>query len=153
MTVRDFLQRFRPAGAPGAATRAGVPADRVAELTAELAPVFALLAEVEAEAAGIRQEAVALAEARRAEAARTADRLVAEARLQAQAARAAAFTAARAHASVAAAATVAGAEEEADRVHQRAAARLPRLVPLAVDRLLADLATTRREGAGPAGVA
>ncbi|HEX9033118.1 MAG TPA: hypothetical protein VF834_14860 [Streptosporangiaceae bacterium] len=45
----DFLSRFRPAGAPGAASRAGVPADRTAELSAELEPVLALLAETEAE--------------------------------------------------------------------------------------------------------
>lgn len=30
--LRDFLARFRPAGPPGAAARAGVPADRSREL-------------------------------------------------------------------------------------------------------------------------
>lgn len=47
--ARDFLDRFRPAGAPGAASRAGVPADRAAELASELAPVLALLAGTDAE--------------------------------------------------------------------------------------------------------
>ncbi len=47
----DFLNRFRPAGAPGAASRAGVPADRAAELSAELDPVLALLAATDAECA------------------------------------------------------------------------------------------------------
>jgi hypothetical protein len=51
--VRDVLQRFRPSGAPGAATAAGVPADRAHELAAELEPVFALLADTERECADI----------------------------------------------------------------------------------------------------
>lgn len=46
--MRDFLERFRPAGAPGPAA-AAVPADRPAELAAELEAVFALLNEAEAE--------------------------------------------------------------------------------------------------------
>jgi vacuolar-type H+-ATPase subunit H len=47
--LRDFLARFRPAGSPGAAARAGVPADRSGELESEVAPVLALLADTEAE--------------------------------------------------------------------------------------------------------
>jgi vacuolar-type H+-ATPase subunit H len=47
--LRDFLTRFRPAGSPGAATRAGVPADRSGELEAEIAPVLARLDDTEAE--------------------------------------------------------------------------------------------------------
>jgi hypothetical protein len=42
--VRDLLYRFRPAGGPGSATPAGVPADRERDLAAELEPVFAALA-------------------------------------------------------------------------------------------------------------
>lgn len=140
MTVRDFLQRFRPAGTPGAAAGAGVPVDRVAELTAELAAVFALLAEVETETARIRQEAAVQAAIRREEAARTADRMVAGARLRAEAARAEAFTAARSEASAAARATVVAAEQEANRVRGRVDARLPGYVALAVERALQDCA-------------
>jgi hypothetical protein len=40
--LRDFLSRFRPAGAPGAA-RAAVPADRRRQLEAEVDPVLKLL--------------------------------------------------------------------------------------------------------------
>jgi hypothetical protein len=40
----DFLRRFRPAGTPEAAARAGVPVDRAAEAAGELEPVLALLA-------------------------------------------------------------------------------------------------------------
>jgi cell division septum initiation protein DivIVA len=47
--LRDFLTRFRPAGSPGAAERAGVPADRAGELESEVAPVLALLGDIEAE--------------------------------------------------------------------------------------------------------
>ncbi len=43
--VRDWLDRFRPAGGPGAPSAAGVPTDRHAAASAELAPVFAALAE------------------------------------------------------------------------------------------------------------
>ena len=39
LSARDLLHRFRPVGAPGAAP-AGVPADRVAEVSRELQPVF-----------------------------------------------------------------------------------------------------------------
>jgi hypothetical protein len=46
---RDFLARFRPAGAPGAASRVGVAADRAHEVSAELEPVLALLAATHAE--------------------------------------------------------------------------------------------------------
>ena len=53
----DFLNRFRPAGAPGAASRAGVPADRAAELSAELDPVLAMLAATDAECARLVTEA------------------------------------------------------------------------------------------------
>ena len=47
--LRDFLTRFRPAGSPGAAARAGVPADRSGELESEVAPVLARLEDTEAE--------------------------------------------------------------------------------------------------------
>jgi hypothetical protein len=41
---RDFLARFRPTGAPGAASRVGVAVDRAHELSGELEPVLAMLA-------------------------------------------------------------------------------------------------------------
>jgi len=39
----DFLTRYRPAGSPGAAERAGGSADRPGELESEVGPVLALL--------------------------------------------------------------------------------------------------------------
>lgn len=53
----DFLNRFRPAGAPGAASRTGIPADRAAELSAELDPVLAMLAAADAECARLVAQA------------------------------------------------------------------------------------------------
>ena len=52
--VRDFLSRFRPAGAPGAG-RAAVPADRRRELESELGPVLMLLDGPSAECTEISQ--------------------------------------------------------------------------------------------------
>jgi F0F1-type ATP synthase membrane subunit b/b' len=69
----DYLSRFRPAGAPGAAARAGVPADRAAEASAELAPVLARLAETESECnrivAQAHVQALGITDGARAEAA------------------------------------------------------------------------------------
>ncbi len=100
--ARDFLDRFRPAGAPGAASRAGVPADRAAELARELEPVLALLAGTDAECGRIiataRQEAEQIAGRAREQAAA----LAADARPRARAAQDATaehvFAAARAEA-------------------------------------------------------
>ena len=46
-SARRLLRRFLPAGAPGPAGLAGVPTDRVADVTAELTPVFAALVATE----------------------------------------------------------------------------------------------------------
>jgi hypothetical protein len=72
--LRDFLTRFRPAGSPGAAARAGVPADRSGELAAEVAPVLARLDDTEAE----RERLIAQAR-------REAEQIVAAARSAAEA--------------------------------------------------------------------
>jgi vacuolar-type H+-ATPase subunit H len=50
--MRDFLSRFRPAGAPGAG-RAAVPTDRRRQLESELGTVLMLLDEPSAEGSGI----------------------------------------------------------------------------------------------------
>jgi cell division septum initiation protein DivIVA len=92
----DFLNRFRPAGTPGAAARAGVPVDRPAEAAAELEPILALLAEAESASAAVRERARQDAKGIREQARARADSLVAEARARADSERAA--TAARAHA-------------------------------------------------------
>jgi vacuolar-type H+-ATPase subunit H len=129
--VRDFLDRFRPAGAPGAAS-AGVPVDRAGELAAELAPVLALLTDTNAECGRL----IASAE-------RDARRIVAEARTQAAAvtadagrrARSAREEAARqalAEARAEAAEAEAAAGRQAALVRELAAERMPALVSQAV---------------------
>jgi hypothetical protein len=95
----DFLTRFRPAGAPGAASRVGVPADRAAELGAELDPVLALLADTQAQCAGIiahaEREASRIADDAHARAARIAADAVARAQAARDDAAAQVLTAAR----------------------------------------------------------
>lgn len=88
--VRDVLQRFRPSGAPGAATAAGVPVDRTGELAAELEPVFALLAETERECATLLDRAREEEAAIRARDAERARSIVATGRARLDAERAAA---------------------------------------------------------------
>ena len=69
--VRDFLSRFRPAGAPGAG-RAAVPVDRKRQLDRELGPVLTLLDASATECAQVieiaRREAERIVDAARAEA-------------------------------------------------------------------------------------
>jgi regulator of protease activity HflC (stomatin/prohibitin superfamily) len=88
--LRNFLSRFRPAGTPGAPTRGGVPADRVAEREAEIQPVLELLEETRTQAERIRAAARVAADGRRERARQQADALVAAARLRAGAERTAA---------------------------------------------------------------
>ena len=88
VAVRDLLERFRPAGAPGAATPAGVPSDRSAALSDELGPVLAMLADTEQECARIRREGDDLAARVRADAAARAAATLAGGRDRADAARA-----------------------------------------------------------------
>ncbi|TYB40151.1 hypothetical protein [Actinomadura chibensis] len=130
-TVRDLLDRFRPAGAPGAAAVA-VPADRRAVLAAELEPVFALLTGVEDDRRRIADEAETGARAARAAARERAAVLVEEARREAAAVRAAARAAVERSAAEDRRALMAAARDEAARVEAVAAARSPELVGRAV---------------------
>jgi cell division septum initiation protein DivIVA len=130
--LRDFLDRFRPAGAPGAAARAGIPADRSRELATEVDPVLALLDGVGAERERIilqaRRDAGQVMTAARAEAAA----ITADAGQRAQAARDEAARRVLARAKDEAASTVAGAVREAARTRELARQRMPSLVELAI---------------------
>ncbi|MGW2516381.1 hypothetical protein ACWC09_04990 [Streptomyces sp. NPDC001617] len=77
---RELRIRLRPAGSPGPAAPGGVPADRSAELTAELGPPLSQLDDAAAEADRIRAAAAREAEARRRAAARRAEDTVLAAR-------------------------------------------------------------------------
>ncbi len=129
--LRDFLSRFRPAGAPGAG-RAAVPADRSRDLESELSAVFVLLDGPSADCAGIvgaaRRDAGQITASARAE----ASRIMAAAQRQAATRTARlveeAIFAARAES---AAITAAGAAEAAA-TSERARERLPVLAERAV---------------------
>jgi vacuolar-type H+-ATPase subunit H len=135
-SVSDFLRRFRPVVAPGRPARAGVPADRVAERTAELAPIFEGLQDREHAAQRLVADARADADERRAAAETERVRLLAQAREDAHAA--------RAHAAAAVVPAVeedrrssqADAEQRAAELGREAAGELPGLV----DRIVASVA-------------
>jgi len=129
--VRDFLSRFRPAGAPGAG-RASVPADRHRELESEAGSVLMLLDGPATECAGIitagQRDAEEIVRVARSE----ADSIMSVARQ-----RAAASTTELVQQAVSAARTeaesikAAGASEAAA-IRERARQRLPALADRAV---------------------
>lgn len=137
LTLRGFLERFRPAGTPGAAAQRGVPADRVADLTAELEPLLALLDDVESTAASIRQDAAADAARRHTEATQEAAAIVARARVGADAARAEVTARVRREAQDEASAAVAAGEERVTALRARVTARMPAYVDRVVDEVQA----------------
>lgn len=116
MGVRDFLERLRPSGTPGAPSVAGVPADRLAERSTELEAVFAVLEEVQAEVGRIGSGADLEARRRLEEAREQADAILAEARRLAEAERAAAAASARVGAAEQARAIGADAQQHAERI-------------------------------------
>jgi len=139
----DFLARFRPAGPPGAAARAGVPADRSRELEAEVGPVLTLLESVAAERARVidqaRRDAEQITAAARAEAAAIA----ADAERRAVAAREEAARQAVALAVDDAATAVHSARQQAARTRELARQRMPDLVGRTVN------AIRQLDSAGP----
>lgn len=133
---RGFLDRFRASGTPGAAAGAGVPADRVAERDAELAPVFERLAPVEKQVETIRADATMRADDRRASAAAQQHRILSAARQGADADR----RDAAAHVAALADAETHQALDEADRAAAAIAAHAEQVVPRVADEVLADVA-------------
>jgi vacuolar-type H+-ATPase subunit H len=148
--LRDFLSRFRPAGAPGAAAVAGVPADRARDLEAELVPVLALLADVDADCARVveqaRRDADDIVAAARGQA---AERLR-EAGLRAAAAREDIMRQAMAAARHEAADTVTRARQQAEQTRQSAGQRMPALAGRAAD-LVRGLAAGESDPSGGPG--
>jgi hypothetical protein len=131
--VRDLLYRFRPAGAPGAASPAGVPANRDAERATELEPLFAQLAETERECAQIREQGRRDAERIRARAVEQAGSIVAAAAAGTEAARAAANAQMQRKAETESAALLVTAHDQAAAVCEHAGERIPKYVELAVE--------------------
>lgn len=139
---RDFLARFRPAGTPGSAAAAGVPADRVAELGAELGPVLDALADTQVRAAAVRSAATDDALRRRRDGQARAEALVASARSRAQEERAHALALAREESDRTVDRAVAAALADAAAMEERVARRLPGLV----DRVLAEVRADLLDG-------
>ena len=131
--LRDFLARFRPAGSPGAAARAAVPADPARELEAELGPVLMLLADADAERERIIAQARGDAERITAEARAQAAAIAADAERRARTARDEAARDAMALARDEAARAMDGATRQAARTGELAGQRMPALVSRAVD--------------------
>ncbi|GIH96322.1 hypothetical protein ACFFMN_39140 [Planobispora siamensis] len=131
--LRDFAGRFRPAGVPGAAAPAGVPADRATGPTAELEPVFAALTGVHARCAGIRALAEADARDTLAAADDRAAAVLATARSRADAERAQAAAVTRDRMSAESRTATETARRQAEALRARAAS----LVPGEVERVVA----------------
>jgi hypothetical protein len=151
-TLRELLNRFRPAGTPGAPGGAAVPADRVAELAAELAPVFEALTAARAEADAIRAASVTQAGTRRAETAATVASILAAAHRATDAERAAGYTAAWAGGEAAAAALMRDGHRAAGAVRRRVRKRSSRLVGDLVVAALAQVELTPERSVAPSGV-
>ena len=143
---RDLLQRFRLAGTPGAAAAPGVPADRVAELAAELGPLLATLDGICAEADRVRAAAQDEAQRRRHRAEEQARAEVAAARTDADAERADAAARVRRHADEEREQMLAEAEREAARITHRAADRMPEYVDRVVAEVRGVMLTGSSEG-------
>lgn len=146
---REFLARFRPAGSPGAALGGAVPADRSAELTAELEPPLTLLDDTTAEAAAIRRAAADEAAERRRVAAEQAERTVRSARTRALEVRNETAARLRARAAAEAARADAEAQHAVRDLRERARARTPDLAARLVARVAHEL--TAPTGPGAAG--
>jgi hypothetical protein len=127
-------------GTPGAAAARGVPADRVAELAAELAPVFDLLEPTQKQSVAFRAQADGGADRRRAEANAGAEAKVGPARRRAESERAATAAGLARAGDVEAAQILAGTRRDADAVREAAARRLPDLAAAARAIMAAKLA-------------
>jgi cell division septum initiation protein DivIVA len=135
LRARDILRRLRtlsPPGPAGPQARAGVPGDLLAELSSELAPIFAALAGTETEAAAMRSRAAQEASRRREQAAAGADQILAEADSQLAEERLVALEQAKQASSQEISRLLAQAEQEADRQREFAARQIPPIVALVV---------------------
>ena len=137
MARLSILDRFRPVGTPGAAGPAGVPAADDQGRAAELAPVFAALAGDVAACEALVAEARLSAERDVARARAQAAAIVARARLDAGAARVRAGARIEQEASERDAQLLEQARQEAATLEDSGLARIPAVVSMVIDTLLA----------------
>ena len=142
-SARDLLERFRPAGTPGAAAPAGVPYDRAAALEDELRPVLDLLAPVEAQCVALLDEAGARAGSLRDDAGARAAASVSQGRLRAEEARAGAAESRRRISDEEGAAELEQATRAADELGALARRRLPGLTARVVAAVRSELTAPR----------
>jgi vacuolar-type H+-ATPase subunit H len=142
-TLRDILRRWRPATAPGAAARAGVPDSRPVRPAQELAGVFHALESVQIECRAIRDAAARDARRTIMSAEDAAVVIVADARTAAEHERAdvAAETTARGEARLSS--VVADAKRQAAQIAKRAAERMPCTVAMAAELVKEELRRPR----------
>ncbi|SDZ18043.1 V/A-type H+-transporting ATPase subunit E [Saccharopolyspora shandongensis] len=119
--------------------RPGVPVDRVAEASAELAPVFALLEDAEAEAQRVRANGREETARIRQQARERAEAIVADANARAGAVRADVVAEAWRTVEREAELVARSADEAAARLRERARERIPSLVDRAVSAALVAL--------------
>jgi len=144
--LHDYLDRFRPAGAPGAGGT-GVPADRSRELEAELTTVLALLDGVRAECGGVLAQACRDAEQIVAAARDEAATITGDADRRARAVHDEAARQVLAAARAEAADTVARARQQALRIRERTEQRIPALADRVVG-LVRSLGTESNASTG-----
>ncbi len=135
----NILDRFRPAGTPGAAGRPGIPTDRSADAAAELTAVLTLLDDIQEEAARTRQAAADRAQQIRRSAHRQAAELVAKTRDDAESVRAQSEV----HA-------LRKADADEQDMRRRTEAEIARLRQRAGERLARDVDTVAAEAAADA---
>ena len=147
--LRDLLSRFRAAGAPGAPGAAGTPVDRRAGVAVELEPVFAALAETDAECERLRLGSAADGQRCIEGAGKRAAVIVAQAQGAVQAERAAAMSRMRRRAETDLAVIEQRSRVAAEEIVRRAEQQLPGLVDEVVARVRRDVeALGHDHGAG-----
>ena len=149
--LRDVLDRFRPAGAPGQASAVGVPADLGAGLAAELEPLFARLVPVEKACEDLLESARRDAATVGADAARQAGRTVALARRRLDAERAGAVATARLRLDAESADAMRSAEREVSRLRRASQDAMPAQLERIVDSVRALLGEDQPGGAAGSG--
>jgi hypothetical protein len=141
-SARDFLERLRPSGTPGAPSVSGVPADRASERSTELEALFSRLADVQAQAEQIRAQAADEARRRQEVAQERAQAILADARRRLDAERASASAAGRARAVELATTIVTDARRAAADLDERARQSQPAYVDRVVARATTQLFAT-----------
>jgi uncharacterized membrane protein YqiK len=147
--LRDLLHRFRPIGAPGAPSAAGVPVDQRARAEAELEPVFAALAGTDHRCAELRRIGAAFARAHQAEAREQAELMLAAAQRTAPEERARVAAEAERHAQAELDRASAEQSTETAQLRENAESILPTLVHDAIEQLLADIAALNSAADSP----